>query len=252
VTTWSPNSRGLSGLTNPATNALVGDSTSAATAINDRGQVVGISGACGIAFGGVSAAHSVLWQNNCNREEHEPLDFVRCGVVVNIGDLGGHTWNTPTAINNEGTVVGFSLPAGQDGTRNFEAFLWTQEGGIQRLGELPGDIRAEALGVNERNQVVGLSRGGPHQFRAFIWQNGVMSDLNNMTTPGSEFLLYANDINNRGEITGQAFDPITLAAPAFLGIPVHGGEGAAAKAVVNGIEIATLPDKVLTGKTVPR
>ena len=31
---------------------LPGDSTSAATAINDKGQVVGISGACGIAVGG--------------------------------------------------------------------------------------------------------------------------------------------------------------------------------------------------------
>jgi probable HAF family extracellular repeat protein len=208
---------------------LPGDSTSAATAINNRGQVVGISGACGVAVGGVSAAHSVLWQD---------------GVPINIGDLGGHTWNTPTAINNEGTVVGFSLPAGQDGTRNFEAFLWTQEGGIQRLGKLPGDIRAEALGVNEKNQVVGLSRGGPHLFRAFIWQNGVMSDLNTMTLAGSLFLLYANDINNRGEITGEAFDPNTLAAPAFLGIRVLGEEGAEAQAILNGNRIATLPDKV--------
>jgi uncharacterized membrane protein len=32
---------------------LPGDSTSAATAINDKGQVVGISGACGIAVGGI-------------------------------------------------------------------------------------------------------------------------------------------------------------------------------------------------------
>jgi probable HAF family extracellular repeat protein len=208
---------------------LPGDSTSAATAINDLGQVVGISGACGIAVGGVSAAHSVLWQN---------------GVPINIGDLGGHTWNTPTAINNVGTVVGFSLPAGQDGTRNFEAFLWTQATGIQRLGKLPGDIRAEALGVNEKNQVVGLSRGGPFLFRAFIWQNGVMSDLNTMTVAGSPFLLYANDINDRGEITGEAFDPNTLAAPAFLGIPVFGGAGAAGQAVVNESPTVILPGDV--------
>jgi len=208
---------------------LPGDSTSAATAINDLGQVVGISGACGIAVGGVSAAHSVLWQN---------------GVPINIGDLGGHTWNTPTAINNVGMVVGFSLPAGQDGTRNFEAFLWTQATGIQRLGKLPGDIRAEALGVNEKNQVVGLSRGGPFLFRAFIWQNGVMSDLNTMTVAGSPFLLYANDINDRGEITGEAFDPNTLAAPAFLGIPVFGGAGAAGQAVVNESPTVILPGDV--------
>jgi probable HAF family extracellular repeat protein len=208
---------------------LPGDSTSAATAINDLGQVVGISGACGIAVGSVSAAHSVLWQS---------------GVPTEIQNFGGHTWNTPTAINNLGTVVGFSLPSGQDGTRNFEAFLWTQAGGLQRLGKLPGDIRAEALGVNEKNQVVGLSRGGPFLFRAFIWQNGVMSDLNSMTVAGSQFLLFANDINDRGEITGESFDPNTQAAPAFVGIPVLGEKGAAGHAVANENQIATLPDKV--------
>lgn len=208
---------------------LPGDSTSAATAINDLGEVVGISGACGVAVGDVSAAHSVLWQN---------------GVPSEIPNLGGHTWNTPTAINNQGTVVGFSLPAGQDGTRNFEAFLWTQAGGSVRLGKLPGDIRAEALGVNEKNQVVGLSRGGPFVFRAFIWQNGVMSDLNNMTVAGSQFLLFANDINDRGEISGESLDPNTGEAPAFLGVPTFGGTRSASAGTDNVNQSTSLPDKV--------
>ena len=211
---------------------LPGDSTSAATAINDLGQVVGISGPCGIAVGSVSALHSVIWQN---------------GVPMRIPDLGGQAWNTPTAINKAGTVVGFSLPTGQDGTRNFEAFLWTQDGGLVRLGKLPGDIRAEALGVNEKNQVVGLSRGGPHLFRAFIWQNGVMTDLNCLTVPGSQFLLFANDINDRGEISGELFDPIALFGPAFRGIPVFNGTGStcpSGAADANGSPTGTLLDGV--------
>src|SRR5215470_4782842 len=208
---------------------LPGDSTTAATAINDLGQVIGISGACGIAVGGVSAAHSVIWQN---------------GVPTEIPNLGGHAWNTPTAINNAGTVVGFSLPAGQDGTRNFEAFLWTQAGGLVRIGKLPGDIRSEALGVNENNQVVGLSRGGPNGRRGFLWQNGITTDLNTMTVPGSPYVLFANDINDRGEISGESFDPNTLAAPAFLGIPVLGGTEAATGAAIKGSQTAALPEKV--------
>ena len=211
---------------------LPGDSTSAATAINDLGQVVGISGACGIAVGGVSAAHSVLWQG---------------GVPMEIPNLGGHTWNTPTAINNQGAVVGFSLPAGQDGTQNFEAFLWTQAGGLVRLGKLPGDTFAEALGVNENNKVVGLSAGGPHVLRAFLWQNGIMTDLNCLTVPGSPFLLFANDINDSGEISGELFDPVALFGPPFRGIPVLNGAGSicpSGAADANGSPRGTLPDSV--------
>ena len=184
---------------------LPGDSTSAATAINDLGQVVGISGACGIAVGDVSAAHAVIWQN---------------GVPTDIGNLGGTTWNTPTAINNRGTVVGFSLPGSQNGTRNYEAFIWTAAGGLHSLGKLPGDTRSAAFGVNDKNQVVGLSRGGPYGIRAFIWADGLMTDLNTLTLPGSPYLLYANDINDSGELVGEALDPATGAAPAYLALPI--------------------------------
>jgi probable HAF family extracellular repeat protein len=182
---------------------LPGDSTSAATAINDQGQVVGISGACGIAVGSVSARHAVLWEN---------------GVPTDIGNLGGTTWNTPTAINNHGTVVGFSLPGSQEGTRNYEAFNWTREGGLRSLGKFPGDTRSAAFGVNDKDQVVGLSRA-PSGLRAVIWENGTMTDLNDRTLPGSPHLLYANDINNRGEFVGEAFDSTSGAAPAYLAIP---------------------------------
>jgi probable HAF family extracellular repeat protein len=207
---------------------LPGDSTSAATAINDKGQVVGISGACGIAVGGVSAAHAVLWEN---------------GVPTDIGNLGGHSWNTPTAINNQGTVVGFSLLAGQDGTRNYEAFIWTKEGGIHSLGKPPGDIRSAAFGINDKGQVVGQSRGGPNVFRAILWENGILTDLNTLTVPGSLFLLYANDINNAGEIVGEAFDPSTLEAPAYVAIPTRTGTGAST--AVRESPKVNLPEKVL-------
>lgn len=204
---------------------LPGDSTSAATAINDLGQVVGISGACGVAVGGVSAAHAVLWQN---------------GVPTDIGNLGGHSWNTPTAINNHGTVVGFSLRAGQDGTRNFEAFIWTSATGIRPLGMPAGDIRSEALGINNKDQVVGLSRA-PSGLRAILWQNGIVTDLNNLTLPGSPYLLYANDINDAGQIVGEAYDANTGEAPAFLAMPLPGGSAAASAPVRSSSPPTILP-----------
>src|SRR5881397_3369521 len=42
---------------------ISGDSSGAATAINDNGQIVGISGICDQAVGRHSAKHAVLWEN---------------------------------------------------------------------------------------------------------------------------------------------------------------------------------------------
>ena len=55
----------------PATDDTVPgteDSTSAATAINDRGQVVGISGKCDDAVGKFSAIHAVMWERGVPRD----------------------------------------------------------------------------------------------------------------------------------------------------------------------------------------
>src|SRR5256885_4008101 len=123
---------------------LPGDSTSAATAINDLGQVVGISGDCGIAVGSVSAKHAVLWQN---------------AIPIDLGNIGGDAWNTPTAINNQGTIIGFANTT--PGTaRVFEAFIWTKAGGMKSLGEFSDASRSAAFGINEKGQIVGLAVGG--------------------------------------------------------------------------------------------
>jgi probable HAF family extracellular repeat protein len=204
-----------------------GDPDGAATAVNDRGQVVGISGLCANAFGGLSAKHALLWENG------EPID---------IGNLGGQAWNTPTAINQHGDIVGFSdLPNDDPAHPNYHAFLWTKKNGIRDLGTLPGDVRSQALGINNQGQVVGLSVSPSHHLRAFLWQDGVMSDLNDLIPAGSPVLLYANDINDSGEITGEAFDPGTGDAPAFLLVPSNGRQTAAAIASRAGLERRRVP-----------
>ncbi len=191
---------------------LPGDTSGAATAINDKGQVVGISGTCDQAVGRFTAAHAVLWEN---------------GSVTNIGDLGGTSWNTPMAINQQGDVVGFAGQPGDDPDNpQLHAFLWTRHDGIKDLGALPGDVYAEAHGINERRQVVGISCDAAGSCRAFLWQNGVMSDLNTLVQPGyADVLTTAQDINDLGEIAGRAFDPATGARPAFLAVPSQGQSG---------------------------
>jgi probable HAF family extracellular repeat protein len=186
---------------------IAGDTVSAATAVNDQGQVVGISGICDNAVGRFSAAHAVLWND---------------GVPTHLGDLGGVAWNTPMAINNRGDIVGFAnLPGGDPGAFNAHAFLWTQAEGMQDLGTLPGDAISQALGINGRGQVVGISCGGSG-CRAFLWEDGVRTDLNTLLAPGyTGHLVFANDINNAGEITGQAIGPATGEAVTFVAAPVR-------------------------------
>ena len=168
---------------------LPGDSTSAATAINERGQVVGISGECDVAVGQRSARQSVLWESN--------------GAVVEIGNLGGDFWHTPMAINDSGIVVGFSNPAAVPGT-TFQPlpFVWSRQRGIAPLELLPGDVWGQAFGVNARGQVVGRSCGAT--CTAVTWKDGEVYDLN---PPASEnyphHLAAARDIDDAGVITGN-------------------------------------------------
>jgi probable HAF family extracellular repeat protein len=184
---------------------LPGDSTSAATGINNRGQAVGISGECDIAVGQLSARHSVLWEND---------------TVINIGDLGGDAWHTPMDIDDAGDVVGFSNPRGVVGIDfNPHAFLWTKATGIQDLRTLPGDANSQALGVNSSHQVVGVSSGALN--RAFLWENGVMQDLNGLVGSGfPDLLIVAQHINEDGVIVGRAVLHGTNIQVPFVATPV--------------------------------
>jgi len=183
-----------------------GDTSGAATAINEQGQVVGISGTCDQAVGRYTAKHALLWDKN--------------GSMVDLGNLGAQLWNTPTNINQRGDVVGFAATSNSDVDGNFlEAFIWTAESGMQPLGFLPGDVHSEAYGINERRQVVGLSCDANGSCRAFIWQNGVMTDLNALKPASyTATLEQARDINEAGEIAGRSLAPVT-GRKAFLATP---------------------------------
>ena len=192
---------------------IPGDSSGAATAINDNGQIVGISGICDQAVGRHTAKHAVLWEN---------------GTVTDIyPDAPAPWWNTPTAINQRGDIVGFAGdPAFVEGDI-VHAFMWTREDGIRQLKPLPNrtpkHVDSEAYGINEARQVVGVSCDADLvDCRAVIWDHGnTPTDLNDLKAPGySAVLTSAKDINNKGEITGRATDPITGVLTAYLAVPV--------------------------------
>ena len=174
-----------------------GDSDGAATAINDLGQSVGISGQCDVAIGALTAIHALLWEH---------------GKPVDLGNLGGHGWNTPAAINNRGVITGFvngpnDVTNGQLQIR-WVSFIWTEEHGMQSIGTLPGDMMSETTDINDKNEIVGVSFSD-YLFdnpRAFIYTSGSMTALNSLIGSASANwdVTSTGGINDQGDIAAQA------------------------------------------------
>src|SRR5262249_55153576 len=176
------------------------DSAGAATAINNLGQVVGISGDCDQSVGRRSARHAVRWDR---------------GLVTDLGNLGGDTWNTPTAISQSGDIiVGFASSPGDDpDDPHFKAFAWTtREDFCQKqpysdicdLGTLDVGGTAQAWGLNDRGQIVGTSCPSAGPCKAFLWERGTLHDLSEHKGDYPHPLLEARDIHSEGRISGRA------------------------------------------------
>jgi probable HAF family extracellular repeat protein len=206
---WDPKNGSKGKIKTRELRPLPGDSTSAATAINDRGQAVGISGDCDQAVGRYSARHAVLWDKN--------------GKVTEIPNLGGTSWHTPMDINAQGDVVGFSNPdepGDEVGEFISRAFLWISgRHTVEDLKVLPGDLFSEAFAINAHRQVVGISFGGPDGARAFLWQDGVLTNLNDLVNIAPDVLLSAQDINDAGQITGRVREAATGKILTFVATP---------------------------------
>jgi probable HAF family extracellular repeat protein len=184
-----------------------GDTSGAATAINDRGQIVGIAGSCGFAVGGPTGKHAVLWENG--------------NPTVLVNPNGAPFWNTPMMINEHDDVVGFAGVPGDAAGAFTPPFMWTREQGWVFLPLLAGDIAGAATSINESRQVVGYSNDASGNLHPWIYQNGTLTNFNALIEPGSGLtgpvaLLF--DINDEGVITGS-----TTTQQAFVATPIRAG-----------------------------
>ena len=96
-----------------------------------------------------------------------------------------------------------------------------ENGVMHDLGTLPGDVGSEGDGINNKGQVVGGSWDIDNNARAFLWQNGVMMDLNTLIPPDSPLYLIEayGAINDQGQIAGAALQISTGEVHAFLATP---------------------------------
>jgi probable HAF family extracellular repeat protein len=178
----------------------LGGTCTIATDGNDRGQVVGASN-----LSGDLSQHAFVWDN---------------GSFQDLGGSLGGDFLGAFAINHAGQAVGFAyLP----GDTVFHASLWKQVGQPTDLGAIGGDQCSFATGINNELQIVGGSGDCVSSFRAFLWEDGSMFDLNTLIPPGSNLQLqFVETINDRGEIAGTGIDSIGN-EHAFLLIPCDPG-----------------------------
>jgi probable HAF family extracellular repeat protein len=192
---------------------LPGDEVGAALRINDLGQAVGTSGPCSAtSYGGfVLGPHAVLWDH---------------GKPIDLGSVGDGSITVAADVNDRGAVIGSASFA--DGSQH--PFLWTRRGGIRDLGLMssdPTDVSNTAFEINDRGQVVGASCDVTMQIcRGYIWQNGVMTDVNDLLPEDSPlYVILATAINDAGQIAGLAIDLGSGEAHAFLATPTAGSAG---------------------------
>jgi probable HAF family extracellular repeat protein len=113
------------------------------------------------------------------------------GRIYDLGTLGGD-FSTALAINDQGVIVGSSLPSGG---ATLHGFVWTS-GHMTELPMLPGSDQlgsTEPNDINERGQIVGTSRG-----KAVIWQSGKVQALAALGNGVS----IAQGINESGQVVG--------------------------------------------------
>jgi probable HAF family extracellular repeat protein len=168
----------------------LGGSLSSALAINERGQIVGASDTGATIPPGQPQLRAFLWERGTMQE---------LGTLV----VDGH-WSVGAGINARGQVVGW------DDSPTFGPVQlgWILDHGTKtRLLDV---AETQPAAINDRGQVVG-SAGPATAGRAFLWDDGVVTDLGTLGGPTSR----ANAINDRGLVVG-ASDDFTGVTRAFF------------------------------------
>ncbi len=161
----------------------LGGYSSSATHINDDGEVFGWSSASG---GG--SLRPFMWKSGLMTEWGNLCQSYYCYVL-------------PLGFNDLGNIVGnYSSDAA-----NF-SFVW-RDNVLTDLGLLPESTWCDPHGINNRGQVVGQCIVSPYLSRAFIWENGIMSDMGSIggNQEISANQSRANGINDAGQVVGYSY-----------------------------------------------
>jgi probable HAF family extracellular repeat protein len=185
---------------------LPGGTEGFAVAINDRGQVAGMSNnaipdrfGVPLFFNWVTQIRSFIWQD---------------GTMHDIGTLGGPDTVMAT-LNARGQIAGDSYtndtPNPATGVPTAHSFLWT-DGRMRDLGTLGGTFTTTTW-LNDGGEVVGTSNiAGDQSSHPFLWDGRQLRDLG---TLGGDFGI-AWHINDAGDVIGWSSPSSNNGVHAFL------------------------------------
>ena len=173
----------------------LGGNCSVVNAINERGEVVGGSTTSAKAnpITGAPPEHPFLWREN--------------GEMQDLKGLGGD--GSAGALNERDQVIGSSGSHADPGacdvpdhpTVNCHPFLWERGRIVDLNTSTIGGKPVFLSGINDDGEIIG-SAAFPHaSFDAFIWRQGVATDLGHLDGCTSS----AHSMNSRRQIVGWVF-----------------------------------------------
>lgn len=187
---------------------LSGGYESYSAAVNNKGQVVGVSD------NAVPDANSMFLPGYQGRA----FLWDKRNGMQDLGTLSGGTDANAALINEPGQVVGWSYTSSAQSLNcpfplATGSFIWDKKNGMTDLGGLGGTCTM-ASGLNNRGQVVGFSfLAGDQASHPFVWDRA--SGLIDLGTSGGS-VSGASAINQGGDIVGGLSLPNNLQIDAVL------------------------------------
>ncbi len=170
------------------------------TDINNHGQIIGYS------YGTGSYQQAFYWDAQSG--------------MVGLGVLPGQRYSSATEINDNGQVVGYS-----SGNGYARGFIWDEENGMREIGAPQGARYFYPEAINNHGVVVGGAYFDNIGTKAFTWSEADgFTDLGsfNQTPTSTYYYINPRDINDSGQIIGDANNLSGHSSGAFFWDPVTG------------------------------